>query len=82
MVEHLVASGQQVFVLSWRNPGPSAADWDLDTYAGSVIEALDVAEAITGADRCQVLGLCAGGITPPAPSATSPRAATWTASRA
>jgi polyhydroxyalkanoate synthase len=63
MVEHLVAAGQQVFVLSWRNPGAEAADWDLDTYAGSVIEALDVAEVITGADRCQVLGLCAGGIT-------------------
>ena len=63
MVEHLVASGQQVFVISWRNPDAGAAHWDLDTYAGSVIEALDVAEAITGADACQVLGLCAGGIT-------------------
>jgi class II poly(R)-hydroxyalkanoic acid synthase len=63
MVEYLVSQGQQVFVMSWRNPGAEAASWDLDTYAGSVVEALDVAEAITEADRCQVLGLCAGGIT-------------------
>jgi polyhydroxyalkanoate synthase subunit PhaC len=63
MVEHLVASGQQVFVISWRNPDASAASWNLDTYAGSVIEALDTAEAITGSDSSHVLGLCAGGIT-------------------
>ncbi len=32
LVEHLVRGGQQVFVISWRNPDARHADWDLDTY--------------------------------------------------
>jgi polyhydroxyalkanoate synthase len=62
MVEHLVGQGQQVFAISWRNPDERHADWGLDTYASAVLEALDAAEHITGADRAHLLGLCAGGI--------------------
>src|SRR3954453_15255260 len=29
LVEHLLAAGQQVFVVSWRNPGVRQADWGL-----------------------------------------------------
>jgi class II poly(R)-hydroxyalkanoic acid synthase len=63
MVEHLVGQGQQVLAMSWRNPDERHADWGLDTYAGAVLEALDAARRITGADTAHVLGLCAGGIT-------------------
>ncbi len=63
MIEHYVQNGQQTFTISWRNPGPEHADFDLDTYAGAVLEALDAIEKITGTDRTHVLGLCAGGIT-------------------
>jgi polyhydroxyalkanoate synthase len=63
MLEHFVGSGQQAFVISWRNPDERHADWNLDTYAGAVLEALEAVEAITGSERGQVLGLCAGGIT-------------------
>ena len=33
MAEYLTAQGQQVFVISWRNPDARHRDWDLDTYA-------------------------------------------------
>ncbi len=62
MMEYAVAHGQQVFAISWRNPTERHADWDLDTYAGAVLEALEAVEEITGADKTHVMGLCAGGI--------------------
>ena len=33
LVEYLVGEGQQVFVISWRNPEAEHGHWDLDTYA-------------------------------------------------
>jgi polyhydroxyalkanoate synthase subunit PhaC len=63
MIEHVVASGQQTFAISWRNPDERHAGWTLDTYAGAILEALDAIEQITGADATHVMGLCAGGIT-------------------
>ena len=62
MVEHWLTGGQQVFVVSWRNPSAEHRDWDLDAYAGSILEALDAVEEITGSASSQLLGLCAGGI--------------------
>ena len=62
MIQHWVDQGQQVFTLSWRNPQVEHREWDLDTYVGSVLEALDVVQEITGQDRSHVMGLCAGGI--------------------
>ncbi len=62
MIQHQLDHGQQVFCISWRNPGQEQADWGLDTYAGAVIEALDAAQSITGSGAAHLLGLCAGGI--------------------
>jgi polyhydroxyalkanoate synthase len=62
LVEHLVRSGQQVFVMSWRNPGPEHAGWGLDTYVRAVLDALDGAERICGTARTVLFGMCAGGI--------------------
>lgn len=62
LVEHLVGSGQQVFVLSWRNPSARHADWGLDAYVHAVTEALDATRAITGADQAQLFGACSGGV--------------------
>jgi polyhydroxyalkanoate synthase len=62
MMEHAVRSGQQVFAISWRNPDERHADWSLDTYAQAVLDALEAVEAITGSEKTQVMGLCAGGI--------------------
>ena len=62
LVEHLVRSGQQVFVMSWRNPGPEHAGWGLDTYIQAVLEALGAAERICRTPRTVLFGMCAGGI--------------------
>jgi polyhydroxyalkanoate synthase subunit PhaC len=60
-VEYAVSQGFQVFMISWRNPTKQEAHWDLDTYAGGVLTAVDVAREITGSPDVTTLGFCAGG---------------------
>jgi polyhydroxyalkanoate synthase subunit PhaC len=62
LVEHLVQQGQQVFVISWRNPDARHAAWDLGTYVRAVLEALEGVERICHADRTVLGGICSGGI--------------------
>ena len=61
-VEYAVARGFQVFMISWRNPTKEQADWDLDTYAKGIDEAIDVVRDVTGSADVNTLGFCAGGI--------------------
>ena len=61
-VEHAVSQGLQVFLLSWRNPGPDQAEWDLDTYARQIERAVEVVTEISGSPDLNTLGFCAGGI--------------------
>lgn len=61
-VEHAVAQGFQVFLVSWRNPTREQADWGLDTYAGRVVSAIETVKEVTGSDDVSTLGFCAGGI--------------------
>lgn len=63
LVEHAVKNGQQVFMISWRNPDKEMRDWDLDTYLTAMSEAMDAVLEITGQDDLNVTGVCAGGIT-------------------
>jgi polyhydroxyalkanoate synthase len=63
LVEYAVARGQQVFMISWRNPTPEMRDWDLDTYVAAIEEASDAALEITGSPDLNLMGVCAGGIT-------------------
>jgi polyhydroxyalkanoate synthase subunit PhaC len=62
LVEFLVNQGQQVFVISWRNPDARHADWGLDTYVQAVLDALDAVERICASDRTALTGICSGGI--------------------
>jgi polyhydroxyalkanoate synthase subunit PhaC len=62
LVEYLVAQGQQVFSISWRNPGRDHRHWGLDHYAAAVLDALGAVEAITGSERAHLIGNCAGGL--------------------
>jgi polyhydroxyalkanoate synthase len=62
MIEYLVREGQQVFVVSWRNPGSEQGHFDMDTYAQAVLEARDAVAEITKQDAIHVNAACSGGI--------------------
>ena len=62
IVEYMVAGGQQVFMMSWRNPDARHADWDLDTYGQAVLDAMAAAERITGSAKTNLMSFCSGGI--------------------
>ncbi|MEL7158869.1 MAG: alpha/beta fold hydrolase, partial [Actinomycetota bacterium] len=63
LAEHLVGQGQQVFMVSWRNPSARQREWDLDTYVEALMEGTEVVRTITGSPDLNLLGVCAGGIT-------------------
>ncbi|HEY1916022.1 MAG TPA: alpha/beta fold hydrolase [Streptosporangiaceae bacterium] len=62
MIEYLVGQGHQVFAVSWRNPDARHAGWNLDTYGGAIVTALDTACDITRAPKASICALCSGGI--------------------
>jgi polyhydroxyalkanoate synthase subunit PhaC len=62
MVEYLVGTGLQVFMISWRNPDARHAKWDLDTYGQAILDAMDATEQITGSGQTALAGTCSGGI--------------------
>jgi polyhydroxyalkanoate synthase len=62
LVEHLVAGGQQVYCISWRNPDARHADWGVDTYGQAIIEAMDACQKIARQDQVAMLGICSGGM--------------------
>jgi polyhydroxyalkanoate synthase len=62
LIEYLVAQGQQVFVVSWRNPDQEQGHFDLDTYARAVSEARDAVAEISQAGAVHVAAACSGGI--------------------
>jgi polyhydroxyalkanoate synthase len=62
MVEYLVGRGQQVFMISWRNPDARYAKWDINTYGQAIVEAMDAAARITGSEQIALAGACSGGI--------------------
>jgi polyhydroxyalkanoate synthase len=62
LAEYLVQSGQQVFVISWRNPDARHRDWNADTYGQAILQALTATRRICRTDRSLLLGLCSGGI--------------------
>jgi polyhydroxyalkanoate synthase len=63
IVAHLVQSAFQVFAVSWRNPTPEQREWDMDTYAGAVLEAIDAVRDITGAADVNLHAACSGAMT-------------------
>jgi polyhydroxyalkanoate synthase len=62
MIEYFVAQGQQVFLISWRNPQARHRDWGFDTYGAAIVEALGAVQKIAGTDSVHLLGACSGGI--------------------
>lgn len=62
LVEFLVRQGQQVFMISWRNPDERHRDWGIDAYAEAVIDAFGVVDLIAGVDAVHVMAACSGGL--------------------
>jgi polyhydroxyalkanoate synthase len=62
IVEHYLNAGQQVFMISWRNPDERHAEWGLDTYGQAVLDAMDAVERATGSERVALQAFCSGGI--------------------
>jgi polyhydroxyalkanoate synthase len=63
IVEFLLKSGFQTFVVSWRNPTREHRDWNIDTYVGSLLKAMEVMRDITGAEDVNLHGACSGAMT-------------------
>ena len=60
VIRFLLDQGYQVFIQSWRNPGPEHAGWKLEDYAESTANAFDVVREITGSETLHVYAICAG----------------------
>ncbi len=63
LFQQLIKDGNTVFAISWRNPGPEHRDWNFDTYAGGVIQAVEIIRAIMAVPKVDLMGVCAGGLT-------------------
>ena len=62
LVRHGLAQGHRVFMVSWRNAGPEQGELTWDDYLQEgVMRAIDVALAVSGADKVNTLGFCIGG---------------------
>jgi len=61
-VGHAVASGNTVFMVSWRNVGAEQGHFTWDDYLEQgVFTPLRVAREIAGSDQVNALGFCVGG---------------------
>ncbi|MGC1380414.1 MAG: alpha/beta fold hydrolase [Candidatus Baltobacteraceae bacterium] len=61
-VEWAVQHGHQTFMISYRNPDASMAQYTMDDYLREgVLAALDTVQEITGAPRVNLASLCLGG---------------------
>jgi polyhydroxyalkanoate synthase len=79
MIEYLVSQGQQVFVMSWRNPDARHASWGFDEYVQAIIEAAGAVTGICRADAFHLLAACSGGILASVAAALPPAHGTDTA---
>src|SRR2546423_8679307 len=63
IIRYLVANGQQVFAISWRNPTPQQRAWGFETYDRAILEAMEAVRAITQSPDVNITGSCLGGMT-------------------
>ena len=62
-IGHLVRQGFQMFVISWKNPGPEARGWGLEIYLEACLDAITVIRRITRSQKINLISACAGGLT-------------------
>lgn len=63
MVKFLTEQGFQVFIVSWKNPGPEMRDKGLDDYLEALKESITAVQSITDSEKINIMGACSGGIT-------------------
>jgi polyhydroxyalkanoate synthase len=63
LIEFLVKQGFNVFIVSWRNPGPEDAGYGLDDYVRSLDHASEIVTEVSGSSNIHIAGACSGGIT-------------------
>lgn len=62
LIRYAVAEGNRVFVVSWRNPGEESKHLGWDDYVETgAIQAIRVAQEISGQKQINTLGFCVGG---------------------
>ncbi|PKF77919.1 class I poly(R)-hydroxyalkanoic acid synthase [Vibrio sp. vnigr-6D03] len=62
LVKWLLEQGHAVFMMSWRNPGPSQANVEFGDYVTEgVVKAVNAIESITGQEQINAAGYCIGG---------------------
>ncbi len=62
MVKYLLDEGYQVFMTSWKNPDASLEHLQFEDYMSlGVLSAVDVVRDVTGAEKVNPVGYCAGG---------------------
>ncbi|MGN8160144.1 PHA/PHB synthase family protein [Salinisphaera sp. RV14] len=69
LVRHALVSGQQVFVVSWRNPTAAQRRWGLADYVEATTQAVEIVWRVTGRYPVKLAGACAGGLTAAAAAA-------------
>jgi len=62
LFKRLLAAGIPVFAISWRNPTKEQHDWNIDTYADGIIDAIKITRQVSKQDKVHLMGLCAGGL--------------------
>lgn len=61
-VKFNIENGITVFMISWRNPMPGAANLSFDDYVSKgALKAIEVVAEIAGAKKINALGYCLGG---------------------
>ena len=62
LVRYVVEQGNTVFMVSWRNPDKTMSNLGWDDYVErGAIEAIRLAQDISGQDKVHVFGFCVGG---------------------
>ena len=63
VVKSVLEAGFDVYIVSWRNPSPEHRDWGLAEYGAAIETAISAICNLSGCDRVNLVGACAGGLT-------------------
>ncbi len=62
LASYLLRQGQQVYIVSWRNPKREQKHWGLDAYIDALVECSKVTSKIADSPKINLFGFSAGGI--------------------